>query len=59
MDRKHAQLEGKLPPGVLFFTLKVPVGALLILPVIIQVQFKSLRQNFYSTLNIASNDAGT
>ena len=34
------------PPGALFFTVKVLVEALLILPVIIQVQFKSLRQYF-------------
>ena len=44
MDRKHVQ--GKIPPRALFFTLKVLVEALLILPVIIQVQFKSLRQYF-------------
>ena len=44
MDRKHGQ--GKIPPGALYFTLKVLVEALLILPVIIQVQFKSLRKYF-------------
>ena len=57
MDRKHAQ--GKIPPGALFFTVTALVEALLISPVIIQVQFKSLRQYFQSTLNIASNDTGT
>ena len=38
--------KAKSPPGALYFTLKVLVEALLILPVIIQVQFKSLRKYF-------------